>query len=281
MNNYVAKGDTVTLTAPAALDSGDVFQVGTIIAVAVADAESGAEVEGKRTGVFDLSVKGINDDGGSAVSIGDHLYFVNGDTPKVSKKISGNFAGFAMETVDSGTTATINVLLTGGPGPGTADILAGAVGTSELAATAVTTAKIADLNVTEGKLAALSVTAAKLAADSVETAKIDDGAVTAAKLAADAVETAKILNANVTTAKIADAAVTAAKAPVFVSTEQTGDGNPQNVAHGLAAVPALVLISVTEDPAGTGFDVAEGSHDDTNVIATVTNNVKYKVLAWA
>ena len=100
-----------------------------------------------------------------------------------------------------------------------------------------------------------------------------------AKLATDAVETAKIKDLNVTTGKLAAAGVTFAKAAMFVSTEQTGTGNPQNVAHGLAGTPAAVVIAVTEDPAGTGFDVAEGAHDGTNVVVTVTLNVKFKV--WA
>jgi hypothetical protein len=73
----------------------------------------------------------------------------------------------------------------------------------------------------------------------------------------------------------------AAKAAVFVSTEQTGNGAQQSVAHGLAAAPAGVLIAVTEDPAGSGFDVAEGTHTATNVLVTVTTGVKYKVFAWA
>ncbi len=70
----------------------------------------------------------------------------------------------------------------------------------------------------------------------------------------------------------------------FVSTEQTGNGSAQNVAHGLGVVPSKVLITITELPdaaAETGFDIAEGAHDATNVVVTVTNTVKYKVLAIA
>lgn len=66
---------------------------------------------------------------------------------------------------------------------------------------------------------------------------------------------------------------------LFASTEQTGTGGAQNIAHGLSATPTRVLIGVTEDPAGTGFDVAEGAHDATNVVVTVTTGVKFKVLA--
>lgn len=70
-----------------------------------------------------------------------------------------------------------------------------------------------------------------------------------------------------------------ATAAIFRSTEQTGTGSSQNVAHGLGATPTAVLISVSEDPAGTGFDVAYGTHDSTNVVCTVTSGVKFHVLA--
>jgi hypothetical protein len=115
-------------------------------------------------------------------------------------------------------------------------------------------------------------------------ADVADLGITAAKLAADSVTTAKILDLNVTTGKLAAGAVTAAKAAVFVSAEQTGTGAPQNVAHGLGAVPSAVLVAPTEHPGvpDTGaFDIAEGAHDGTNVVVTVTTNVKFKVLAWA
>lgn len=85
--------------------------------------------------------------------------------------------------------------------------------------------------------------------------------------------------ADIGTARLAASAVTAAKMALFVSTEQTGTGASQNVAHGLSGTPTKVLIAVTEDPAGTGFDVAEGAHDGTNVVVTVTTGVKFKV--WA
>jgi hypothetical protein len=84
-------------------------------------------------------------------------------------------------------------------------------------------------------------------------------------------------------ALFADKFLPFAKANAFVSTEQTGTGSSQNVAHGLTGTPAAVLISVTELPdaaAETGFDVAEGAHDGTNVVVTVTSGVKFKVLAW-
>jgi predicted RecA/RadA family phage recombinase len=100
----------------------------------------------------------------------------------------------------------------------------------------------------------------------------------------EGVSSAEIANGAVTTAKLAAAAVTKAKAAVFVSAEVTATGSAQNVAHGLAAVPAAVLITMTEHPGApdTGaMDIAEGAHDATNVVFTATANIKVKVLAWA
>lgn len=68
-------------------------------------------------------------------------------------------------------------------------------------------------------------------------------------------------------------------ATFFKSTEITGTGSAQNTAHGLSSTPSLVWASVTEDPAGSGFDVAEGTHDSTDCVFTVTSGVKYKVYA--
>jgi len=70
----------------------------------------------------------------------------------------------------------------------------------------------------------------------------------------------------------------------FASTEQTGTGSSQNVAHGLGVAPTLVIVTVTEHPGtpDTGaFDIAEGTHTTTNVVVTVTTGVKFKVYAWA
>jgi uncharacterized membrane protein len=128
-----------------------------------------------------------------------------------------------------------------------------------------------------------STTYVVIAPGSVGTAELSPGAVTPPKIAALAVETAAINNLAVTTGKLAAGAVTYAKAAVSVSVEQTGTGLPQNVAHGLGAVPAAVLIAVTDDTAAilTGFAVVEGIHDGTNVVVTVTAGVKFKALAWA
>lgn len=100
---------------------------------------------------------------------------------------------------------------------------------------------------------------------------IPAGGITNARLAADAV----------TAAKIAADAVGGSEVAVFVSTEQTGTGAEQNVAHGLAAVPTFVAVYPTDTaPAITGvYTMTEGAHDATNVKVTVTSGKKFKVLA--
>src|SRR5689334_17833168 len=55
-----------------------------------------------------------------------------------------------------------------------------------------------------------------------------------------------ITDLSIATADIAAGAVTFAKAKVFVSTEQTGNGSAQNVAHGLGSTPSAVLIVPTD-----------------------------------
>lgn len=70
------------------------------------------------------------------------------------------------------------------------------------------------------------------------------------------------------------------QADLFVSTEQTGTGSEQTIAHGLGRTPTSVFVSITDDNSGAGFTITEGSHDGTNVAVTVTDSAKYKVLAF-
>lgn len=73
-----------------------------------------------------------------------------------------------------------------------------------------------------------------------------------------------------------------APARTFVSAEVTGNGGAQNTAHGLGSIPWRVFATVSELPdaaAETGFDVAPGAHTATNAVFTVTNTVKYYVVA--
>ena len=66
---------------------------------------------------------------------------------------------------------------------------------------------------------------------------------------------------------------------VFLSTEQIGSGSAQNVAHGFGTVPALAF-AIPSDHSGGPFAITYGTHTTTNVVVTVTNNEKYRVVAF-
>jgi len=160
----------------------------------------------------------------------------------------------------------------------TGKLAAGAVTTAKLGALAVDSAALAAGAVTTAKLGALAVDSAALAAGAVTTAKLGALAVDSAALAAGAVTTAKLGALAVDTAALAAGAVTAAKVTHFLSTEQTGNGSPQNVAHGLSGTPSLVLVFLTAVASATD-SLSEGAHDGTNAIVTASTGAKYKVLA--
>jgi hypothetical protein len=69
---------------------------------------------------------------------------------------------------------------------------------------------------------------------------------------------------------------------MFASTEQTGTGSAQNIPHGLARAPSVVFIIPTDtSPATVGqYTVTEGTHDNVNIVVTVTLSKKYRILAW-
>lgn len=126
---------------PATPASGGPVRYGNITGVAVTDERSdGTTTVHVGHAVWDLSVKGVDGSGNSAVAVGDNIFYVDADTPKLSKKSAGYFFGVALETVSSGATDTIRVLHVPSPGSGT--LGAGTVGTSNLAAGAVTAAKL-------------------------------------------------------------------------------------------------------------------------------------------
>jgi hypothetical protein len=70
---------------------------------------------------------------------------------------------------------------------------------------------------------------------------------------------------------------------VFVSSEQTGTGANQNVAHTLGVIPRHALAIPTDlTPATVGQYVAvAGTHTTSNIVFNVTLNKKYVVVAFA
>lgn len=140
-NLVFAEGRKLTLPVGAGVKSGDPVAIGAMTGVALNDRDAAGNATVDFGGVYELSVKAVSDVGNSAIAVGDQLYFVAGDTPKLSKKSStGLYFGFALDAVNSGETATIRVANVAAPG--TPNILAGAVGTTELGDGAVTNVKL-------------------------------------------------------------------------------------------------------------------------------------------
>lgn len=68
-----------------------------------------------------------------------------------------------------------------------------------------------------------------------------------------------------------------ATAAMFTSTEQTGTGSSQNIAHGFGSTPSSYQIIPSDTTAG--WVVSARSADATNVTVTVTNGAKFYVHA--
>ena len=120
MKTYAESGDRVNLVIAAGCSVGEPLIIGDLNCVAETSAAAGFIATVKTTGVYWLSVKGIDDAGNKAVAAGDQVFFVAADTPKLSKKTAGAFFGWALDPVYASDTATIRVLL-GGAGVGSLD----------------------------------------------------------------------------------------------------------------------------------------------------------------
>jgi predicted RecA/RadA family phage recombinase len=106
---------SVVCSHPTTPTSGDPVRYGEMTGIALTDEGDGGNESTKTTVDFgpfiaELSVKGINGSGNSAVAVGDKLYYTDADTPVLNKKDTGRFFGYALEAIDAGATATIQVL---------------------------------------------------------------------------------------------------------------------------------------------------------------------------
>lgn len=131
---------SVVCTDPTTPVAGNPVRAGELTGIALED--EGQDITNETTVNFgpfvaDFSVKGVDGSGNSAVAKFDAIYYVDADTPKLSKKASGYFFGYALETVGSGSTATIAVLHV------PAGSWVGTVNTGDIASGAVTAAKLA------------------------------------------------------------------------------------------------------------------------------------------
>ncbi len=97
MKNYVQPGNTITLTVPYAVASGDGLLVGSIFGIAAGAAASGEPVETALVGVFDLKKVASQ-----AWAAGDKVYWDN-TNKEATKTATGNtLIGVATEAVAGG-----------------------------------------------------------------------------------------------------------------------------------------------------------------------------------
>ncbi len=102
MKNYVQPGNTITLTAPSAVASGDGLLVGSIFGIACADAASGEAVETALVGVYDF--KKI---ASQAWAAGDKVYWDNTAKEATKTTTSNTLIGVAVAAVAGGAGDTI------------------------------------------------------------------------------------------------------------------------------------------------------------------------------
>ena len=99
MKNYIQKGDVLSLTAPYALESGDGFLVGKILAVAETDAAISTSVQGAVEGVFELKKK-------SADVVTQGMLLNWNDTTKELQIATGDLDGCAKAVAAAGAGLT-------------------------------------------------------------------------------------------------------------------------------------------------------------------------------
>jgi len=101
----------VAVTHPSAPVSGNPCRYGERPGVVLVSPGADGLSTVQFNGEFTLSVKGVDGSGNAAVAEGDILYYVDADTPVLSKKTAGHRFGYAAGTVGSGATATIAVIV--------------------------------------------------------------------------------------------------------------------------------------------------------------------------
>ena len=102
MKNYVQPGNTVTLTAPYVVTSGDGLLVGSIFGIAAGDAAISEPVETALVGVFDITKVGSQ-----AWTVGARVYWDDTNKRTTSVATSNTLIGVATETVAGGAGDTI------------------------------------------------------------------------------------------------------------------------------------------------------------------------------
>lgn len=102
MKNFVQHGDMITITAAAAIASGELVRSNSLIGVAATDAAIGEEVEINTTGVFDLPKTSAQ-----AWAVGNPIYMI------AASGLLTNVAGTGNYLVGVATAAAANPSATG------------------------------------------------------------------------------------------------------------------------------------------------------------------------
>ena len=102
MKNFVQPGNTITLTAPYAVASGDGLLVGAIFGVAAGSAASGDPVEAALIGVFDITKVGSQ-----AWTVGAKIYWDDTNKRCTTVATDNTLIGVAVEAGASGASDTI------------------------------------------------------------------------------------------------------------------------------------------------------------------------------
>ncbi len=97
MKNFVQPGNTITLTAPYAVASGDGLLVGSIFGIAAGAAALGETVEAALVGVYELKKLGSQ-----AWAVGDRIYWDNTARQTTKVTTSNTLIGVATEAVAGG-----------------------------------------------------------------------------------------------------------------------------------------------------------------------------------
>jgi len=113
MKNYVQEGKTLTVTAPAAVVSGQFVTVGAIRGVVAYDAAQGEPVELATEGVFTLPKVAAED-----IAVGDLLYWNGSACTKTAGTGSKPLVGVAVKAAGAGvTTVAVKLGVHGLTGP--------------------------------------------------------------------------------------------------------------------------------------------------------------------
>ena len=102
MKNFVQPGNTITLTAPYALASGDGLLVGSIFGIAAGAAALGDPVGIALVGVFDITKVGSQ-----AWTAGARIYWDDTNKRTTNVATSNTLIGVAVEAVAGGAGDTI------------------------------------------------------------------------------------------------------------------------------------------------------------------------------